>query len=129
MKPVILTTMCMLYKENGEFLVLNRVKKDWPGLTFPGGHVEDNEVSEEACVREMKEETNLDVYDVECVGHIEWNDFGDGLRHFAVLYRSKNFKGDIHPSLEGKVFWIKEEDIDKYPLSNDFKKIYELMRK
>ncbi len=129
MKPVVLTTMCMLYKDNGEFLVLNRVKKDWPGLTFPGGHVEDNEVSEEACIREMKEETNLDVSDIECCGHIEWNDFGDGLRHFAVLYRSNKFSGEIHPSKEGKVFWIKEEDIKKYPLSNDFMKIYKLMRK
>ncbi len=129
MKPVILTIMCMVYNSDGTFLVMNRLKKDWPGLTFPGGHVEDNEVSEEACIREIKEETNLDIFDIECIGHIEWNDFNDGFRHFSVLYRTNKYKGTINSSKEGNIFFIKEEDISKYPLSNDFDKIYALMKK
>ena len=43
MYKIILTTMVKIYRDNGDFLVLNRVKKDWPGITFPGGHVEPNE--------------------------------------------------------------------------------------
>ena len=50
-----LTIMCMVYKDDGSFLVENRLKKDWPGLTFPGGHVEDEELIVDAVVREMKE--------------------------------------------------------------------------
>ena len=128
-KPIILTIMCMVYKDDGSFLVMNRLKKDWPGLTFPGGHVEDNEDCEAACIREMKEETNLDISDIVCKGHIEWNDFGDGIRHFAVLYTTNKFKGELKASKEGNIFFIKEEDVEKYPLSNDFWMIYELMRK
>lgn len=33
----------------------------WPGLTFPGGHVEDHETFHDSVVREVKEETNLDI--------------------------------------------------------------------
>ena len=129
MKPIKLTMMCMVYRNDGSFLVLNRVKKDWPGLTFPGGHVEDDETMYEACIREMKEETGLDVKNLENVGYIEWNDFGDGIRHFSVLFRTNDFSGNIKSSKEGEVFFIKEEDIKKYPLSNDFDKIYELMKR
>lgn len=129
MKPVILTTMCMVQNENGDILVENRVKKDWPGLTFPGGHVEDNEETLDACIREMKEETGLEISNLENVGFIEWNNFGDGVRHFAVCYRTKTYKGKIKSSREGEVFFVSQKDIRKYPFSNDFDKILELMLK
>lgn len=128
MKPIALTIMCMVYNHDGSFLVENRVKKDWPGLTFPGGHVEDDENIEETCIREMKEETGLDISDIECMGHIEWNDFGDGIRHLAFCYRTDKYSGTLESSKEGKVFFIKEEDIGNYQLSNDFVKIYSIMR-
>lgn len=35
----IVTVLCMVYDEN-KILLQDRVKKDWRGLTFPGGHVE-----------------------------------------------------------------------------------------
>mgnify|MGYP003525365069 CR=1 FL=1 len=53
---VILSNMCMIYNDKGEILVQMRTKKDWSGLTFPGGHVEDNETLIDSVIREMKEE-------------------------------------------------------------------------
>lgn len=123
-----LTIMCMVYKNDGSFLVENRVKKDWPGLTFPGGHVEDNEYITDAVVREMKEETGLTVSNLEPRGYIEWNNFGDDVRHLAMLFKTKSFEGQVKSSKEGEIFFIKEGDIEKYPLSNDFLKIYELLK-
>ena len=38
---LIRTNMCMIVDSLGRMLVINRVKSDWPGLTFPGGHVEE----------------------------------------------------------------------------------------
>lgn len=123
-----LTIMCMVYKDDGSFLVLNRLKKDWPGLTFPGGHVEDDEMITDAVVREMKEETGLTVSNLEPRGYFEWNNFGDDVRHLAMLFKTKHYEGEIKSSKEGQIFFIKEPDLEKYPLSNDFLKIYELLK-
>jgi len=127
-KVIKLTVMCMVYNEDGSFLVENRVKKDWPGLTFPGGHVEDDEFILDAVIREMKEETGLEITNLEPRGYIEWNNFGDDKRHLAMLFRTKSYKGEIKSSKEGEIFFIKENEINKYPLSNDFLEIYKRLK-
>ena len=127
-KRIKLTIMCMVYNEDGSFLVENRLKKDWPGLTFPGGHVEDDELIEEAVIREMKEETGLELSEIEPRGYIEWNEFGDDVRHLAMLFRTKKYKGSLKSSKEGEIFFIEEKDIGNYLLSNDFEKIYQKLK-
>ncbi len=126
---VILTNMCMLYREDGSFLVIDRKKQDWPGINFPGGHVEDEESIPESVIREMKEETGYDLHSVEECGYFEWNVPKEEVRHLAILFRSKDFSGNIHPSKEGEVFWIKEEDLKGKALSLDFDKVLEICKK
>jgi len=126
---VILTNMCMLYKEDGSFLVIDRKKQDWPGINFPGGHVEDEESIPESVIREMKEETGYDLHSVEECGYFEWNVPKEEVRHLAILFRSKDFSGEIHPSKEGQVFWMKEEDLKGKALSLDFDKVLEICKK
>lgn len=41
-----LTAMYMVYDDHGNVLVEDRRKQDWPGATFPGGHVEPGESME-----------------------------------------------------------------------------------
>jgi 8-oxo-dGTP diphosphatase len=113
----------MIYDEKGNILVQNRKKNDWPGINLPGGHVEINESLEESCIREMKEETGLDVFNLEKVGFFEWNVLEKEERHLAVLYRTKDFKGTIKSSNEGEIFWVNIKDLDKYKLSVDLDKI------
>ena len=129
MNKVILTNMCMIYKENGEFLVQLRKKNDWPGINFPGGHVKDNESIEESVFREIKEETGLVLNSVEFVSYFEWNVPLEGVRHLVMLYRSNDFSGEIVNSKEGEVFFVKEEELSKYPLSTDFDKLLEILKK
>ena len=127
-KEIILTTMCMIY--NGEcFLVQNRIKNDWPGINFPGGKVKDNESIYDSCIREIKEETNLDISNLECMGYYEWNDLGDDKLHLCILFRTNTYSGEIKSSAEGEVFFIKEEDLPKYKLSNDFSEILKITKK
>ena len=121
--------MCMIYKENGEFLVQLRTKKDWPGINFPGGHVNSDESIEQSVIREMKEETGLDVSNLEFVSYYEWNIIEEETRHLCLLFKTKDFKGDLKPSNEGEVFFVNKEDLDKYPLSVDFDKILEICLK
>jgi len=121
--------MCMLYDKDGRFLVENRLAQDWPGLNFPGGHVENNETLEEAAKREMKEETGLEVSDLEQCGVFDWNVPEEHLRHVAILYRSSHYSGILQASEEGPLFWIKESDLASYPLSTDFEKVFSVMKK
>lgn len=126
---IILTNMCMLYKDDGSFLVIDRLKQDWPGINFPGGHVEVKESIEESVAREMEEETGLSVKNVEFVSYYEWNKAEEGERHLCLLFRSKDYEGELKSSSEGKVFFIKKEDLKKYHLSVDFDKILEICSK
>ena len=126
---IILTNMCMLYKEDHSFLVIDRLKKDWPGMNFPGGHVEANESVEESVIREMKEETGLDVHSLKFVTYYEWNMVEEGVRHLCLLFRSKDFDGTLKSSSEGKVFFIKKDELSHHLLSIDFDKILELASK
>jgi 8-oxo-dGTP diphosphatase len=125
---VILTNMCMLYDSEGRFLVQMRQKQDWPGLNFPGGHVEDEESIPSSVIREMKEETGLTVSDLEEVGYFEWNVPQEGVRHLTILFRSCHYSGTLQSSSEGPVFWIRREEVENYPLSTDFVALLEKMR-
>lgn len=122
---VILANMCMVYKDD-MILVQMRKKKDWPGLTFPGGHVENNETLEESVIREIKEETGLTLKSLHLSGIKEWP-WEENTRYLGFLYKSNDFEGEIISSKEGEVFWIKKEDIKKYPLSLDFEELFEII--
>ena len=124
---VILSNMCMVY-EGDNILVMDRVKSDWAGITFPGGHVEDNETLIEAVIREMKEETGLTIKNPILCGIKEW-DWGNNVRYIGLLYKTNEFEGELHGSEEGEVFRIKKEDLHKYKLSTDFDELYEIINK
>jgi 8-oxo-dGTP diphosphatase len=50
-EKAIVTALCMIYDDN-KLLLQNRVKEDWRGITFPGGHIE----KEESFVQGIKRE-------------------------------------------------------------------------
>lgn len=123
---IILTNMVMIYDE-GKILVQNRVAKDWPGINFPGGHVKFNESIEESCIREIKEETGLDISNLHFCGFYEWNIIEEHKRHLAMLYKTKNYSGVLKSSNEGEMMWIKISDISKFQQSTDFDKVLKVM--
>ena len=67
------TTIIYLEKNN-QYLMLHRNKKEkdinkdkWIGV---GGHIEENETNDQCIVREVKEETNLDLIDFKLKGEV-----------------------------------------------------------
>lgn len=60
------TVGAFIFNAKGELLLIESHK--WPGrYVVPGGHVELGERLEEAVVREAKEETGLDIFDIEFI--------------------------------------------------------------
>ena len=55
--PVELTNMCMIYDDQGNVLVEEKVGKDYKGIVFPGGHIENGEPIVDSVIREIYEET------------------------------------------------------------------------
>ena len=55
----IFTTLCMVYDNAGNILVQDRLDPDWPGICFPGGHVEKEEAFVDCAIREVMEDTGL----------------------------------------------------------------------
>lgn len=119
MEKAIFTNLCMIYDDQGHVLVQNRTSKHWPGVTFPGGHVEEQESFIESTIREVKEETGLDISDLELCGLKQWPT-DEGERYVVILYKTNCFKGELTSSIEGEVFWVKKEDLKNYPLAEDF---------
>ena len=121
----ILTNMCLIYKDD-EILVIDRKKKDWPGLTFPGGHVEKQEDFNASIIREVKEETGLTIKNPILCGIEEFKTKKED-RYLMLFYKTNKFYGKIKSSKEGDVFWIKRKDLNKYKLSLDLKRILKVM--
>lgn len=121
-----ITNMCLVYSGD-KILVQERNKKDWPGLTFPGGHVEKGENFIASVIREVKEETGLTIYDPLLCGMEEYKTDNNDERYLMLFYKTDKFEGELKSSKEGKVFWINKDDLLKYELSLDLDRIYKIM--
>ena len=114
--PTTLTNMVMVYDGAGNVLVEERLNPTWPGITFPGGHVEAGESLVDAAVREVFEETGLKVSALEMCGVKDWVE-SDGSRYMVLLYKTNQFSGEIKHSREGKIFWAKLADLPQMKLA------------
>ena len=107
------TTLCYIEKEN-KYLMLHRTskKKDgnkdkWIGV---GGHFEKGESPEECLLREVKEETGLELTSYQFRGLVtfisdEWPD------EYMCLYTADKYTGDIGNCDEGELVWVEKEKI------------------
>ena len=112
-----LTVMCMVY-EGSRILLQNRVKEDWKGYTFPGGHTEPGESFVECVIREMKEETGIDIEKPVLCG-VKQFPIAKG-RYIVLLFKTDRFSGKLTSSEEGEVEWVEREKLSDLELAADF---------
>ena len=116
-EKAIFVNMCMI-TSGDRVLVIDRQKPDWPGVTFPGGHVEPGESFVESVIREVYEETGLTVENPRLCGVKQFP--MDGARYVLLFFRANKFSGELRSSSEGEVFWIPRDTLKNYTLAPDF---------
>lgn len=106
------TVLAYIEKDNSYLMLLRNKKKHdinankWIGV---GGHLENNETPELALIREIKEETGLDVISYSKKGLIHFN--YDDISELMHLYIVNDFKGELIECDEGTLKWIKKCDL------------------
>lgn len=117
----VFTVMVMVEDGCGRVLIENKRSSDWGGLVFPGGHVERGEPFVDAAIREVREETGLEIKSPELVGVKQF--IMPEYRYVVFLFRANDFSGEPCGSDEGEVFWISKEELlsrtDEMPVSFD----------
>lgn len=124
-EAAIFTNMCMIENGQGQILVQDRQNKNWPGITFPGGHIEKKESFHDAVVREVEEETGLHIKQPVLCGTKQFQTNQDE-RYVVLLYKTNSFSGELKSSDEGEVFWIDKAALPDYPLAPDFMEMYKV---
>lgn len=123
-EKAIVTVLCMVYNED-MILLQDRVKEDWKGLTFPGGHVEKCEPFSRAVIREIYEETGLIIKNPELCGVKQFQTDNEE-RYIVFLYKTNQFEGELRSSDEGEMVWINRDSLHNYKLVDDFDKLFEV---
>ena len=124
-ETVTLTNMVMIEDENRKILVEDKVDPHWKGISFPGGHLLTNESIVHSAIREVKEETGLDIKDLKLVG-VNNNVSPNFNRYLVFLFKTKTFSGELKSSEEGKVFWVEKKNLKNYKLTPEFSDLIEI---
>lgn len=113
-----LMNICMIIdRERDLVLVQHRSKKNWQGVAFPGGHVEYGEGFGEGVVREVREETGLEIYDVRLAGIVHWEHTDTHVRTVIACYKTEHFAGELKDCDEGRHEWIPLRELRKQKLA------------
>ena len=110
---ITLSTLCYIEKDE-KYLMLHRVKKKndinqdkWIGV---GGKFEHDESPEECVIREVKEETGMDLIDYRFRGIVTFLS-GKGETEYMHLFTADKFEGEMIECTEGNLEWVEKEKI------------------
>ena len=102
-------------RRNGKTLMVHRVKKTndmhqgrWNGL---GGKFEPGESPEECVIREIHEESGLEVRNPLLKGFLTFPGFAYDEDWYAFVFVVREFDGELIDSPEGDLRWIADADL------------------
>ncbi|MGH3942996.1 MAG: NUDIX hydrolase [Pseudonocardiaceae bacterium] len=115
---LVVAVAAVVLDDAGRVLMIQRTDNElW---AVPGGAQEVGETSTEAAVREVREETGLDVKVTGLVGiysdprHVIAYDDGEVRQEFSICFHARPIDGQLAPSSESKqVHWVEPHSLDK----------------
>lgn len=124
-----LTNMCMIENvKDGTVLVQNRKKGNWTGIAFPGGHIENGESIVDSVIREVKEETALDINNLKLCGVKDWYSKKDNKRYIVFLFKTQTYSGELlQNGEEGDVYWVHKDRLYNLNLAHGFDKMLDVI--
>lgn len=125
MSKLYFAAKAIIQKEN-QFLIMKRTEEEKDLWEIPGGRMEYGETLEETLIREVKEETNLDVIPGDIIN--SWNLIQSHRQISGVIYLCKIKSGELKLSDEHKEYkWITTDELHKlYPVFSSRLKSLEL---
>ena len=124
------STLCYIENENGEYLMLHRVKKKgdmnqdkWLGV---GGKCEDGESPDECLLREVREETGLTLTDYRYRAVVtfvsdQWE------TEYMHLFTATGYTGEIKECDEGNLEWVPKSRVQDLPIWEGDKLFFRLI--
>ena len=124
------STLCYIENENGEYLMLHRVKKKgdmnqdkWLGV---GGKFEDGESPDECLLREVREETGLTLTDYRYRAVVTFvSDKWD--TEYMHLFTATGYTGEIRECDEGNLEWVPKSRVQELPIWEGDKLFFRLI--
>ncbi|WP_207383564.1 8-oxo-dGTP diphosphatase [Paenibacillus solani] len=115
-------TLCMI-QDGDRVLMLNRNHDHFQGYIPPGGKLEFPESPVEGAIREVKEETGLDVRNLRFKGIYEYVNEKARDRHIIYNYLTREFSGElITESEEGNPEWIHINELEFVPMQTSIRR-------
>lgn len=113
-----MTTLCYI-ENDGKYLMLHRTKKKkdinkdkWIGV---GGHAYDYESPEMCLLREVKEETGLDLTSYKFRGIVTFISNEIEEPEQMCLFTADKFEGNLITCTEGDLVWVDKEHVMELP--------------
>jgi 8-oxo-dGTP diphosphatase len=117
-RPIVLVSAVALVDSDGRVLLAQRPEgKHLAGLwEFPGGKVHAGETPEEALIRELAEELDIET-DVKCLAPFTFASHTYPHFHLLMpLYVCRVWKGIPRPCEGQKLAWVRVSDMSNYPM-------------
>ena len=109
LEKVVFMNMCRITDPEGRWLMQERSDPNYPGVIFPGGHVEACESFSQSVVREIREETGLTVESPRLHAVRHWSE--EGVHYVILMYTADRYSGTLKSSGEGRVFWAFRDEV------------------